>query len=422
QNKRAYCSSSSSSSNTTVTTDKTRHSVWMFGACDSSKLGMIGETDRVVPTRITHLPHRLRVIDGGSTWQTSFILTDDNHLFMWGTNSAGQMGLPANQVFRFPTESDMLKMVDIDKVGMGRSFTVILTKQGKMLSLGSNEFGQLGLGAGVRGSHTPRVIETLSQQSIVSIGAGFDHAIAVTKTGHAFGWGYNIEGQIGQKIVEYKRVQTADGESAENLDEMDRTMVADEEFNLPLLVPGLENIKIARVVCGYDCTFFISSRGNVYAVGNNETGTLGIGDDDNAGRVMKPTKVLMPDKERVKSMACGATHALFLSESGRVYSCGWGSEGRLGLGDNTINRYNPTQITFFQENNIKIVQVSAGGAHSLALTDDGKVYSWGCGDNGKLGHGNTAGENIPKLIESISNREVIFVAAGIDTSMLVVKE
>ncbi|EFA86155.1 regulator of chromosome condensation domain-containing protein [Heterostelium album PN500] len=404
--------------------DSVRHQLWMFGSCNDAKLGLATDHDKLLPTKVTHLPHRLRIKSAQSTWQTSCILTEDNQLFMWGTNSAGQMGLPQNQIFKFPTLSDMFKMIDIDQVHLGRSFTLILTsnkllnnsfnkseEQGKLLSVGSNDFGQLGLGEGMRGSSTPRVVEKLNNQELVSIGAGFDHSMAVTKSGHTFGWGYNVEGQIGQRIVEYKRVESA----GENVDSMENSMTPDAEYNIPTLVPEMESIKVAKVYCGYDCSFLVSARGNVYAMGNNETGTLGVG-DDKLGRVTKPTKVAMPEK--VKQLSCGATHTLFLAESGRVYSCGWGSEGRLGLGDNTTNRYVPTLIPFFHENGIRVTQVSAGGAHSMVLTDEGQVYTWGCGENGKLGHNSETNSNIPQLVKSLAKRNAILIAAGIDTSMV----
>eukprot|EP01133_Synstelium_polycarpum_P012792 gene12792-15011_t len=369
--KRGYATRSANAADEVSAT--TRHSLYVFGAAEHGKLGVIGDNDRMLPTRVTHMPHRVHIRDAGSSWQSSYVLTD-KQLLMWGTNKDGQMGLP-NQVFKFPTESDMFKTIDIDRVRMGRSFTMILTKQGAILTAGSNEFGQLGIGSDIKGSMTPRVVEGLRGHDIVSIGAGFDHSIAVTKSGHVFGWGYNVEGQIGQKVVEYSRVDVAnDGEVGDT-----STMIPDTEFPTPTLVPGLETVKIARVVCGYDSTFLISARGNVYAMGNNETGTLGLG-DETLGRVTTPAKVQVPEK--IKSLSCGATHALLLS----------------------------------------VAQVACGGSHSLALTTDGQVYSWGDGEAGKLGHGDEKSSNIPKLVEALDGLKVVHIAAGIDNSFIVVEE
>lgn len=62
--------------------------------------------------------------------------------------------------------------------------------------------------------------------------------------------------------------------------------------------------------------------------------------------------------------------------------------GCLGLG-NCDNVSIPRQIAQLTPVSVTTVAVHPGGRHALALTEEGKVYSWGCGDRGQLGHGNT---------------------------------
>ena len=71
--------------------------------------------------------------------------------------------------------------------------------------------------------------------------------------------------------------------------------------------------------------------------------------------------------------------------SGSVYVFGSGDCGQLGLGEDDIEVKKPTQIIYFEDK--KIVQVAAGGLHNLALSQDGRVYAWGCNDEKALGHG-----------------------------------
>lgn len=52
---------------------------------------------------------------------------------------------------------------------------------------------------------------------------------------------------------------------------------------------------------------------------------------------------------------------------------------------------------------IPMYQISCGHDHSVALSKDGRVYSWGAGEGGLLGHGDTESTHSPKMIESIKD-------------------
>lgn len=69
-----------------------------------------------------------------------------------------------------------------------------------------------------------------------------------------------------------------------------------------------------------------------------------------------------------------------------MYACGEGTNGRLGLG-HSHNVATPKPLVELSAYFIKKVAVHSGGRHSLALTMDGRIFSWGEGDDGKLGHG-----------------------------------
>lgn len=69
-----------------------------------------------------------------------------------------------------------------------------------------------------------------------------------------------------------------------------------------------------------------------------------------------------------------------------MYATGYGAGGRLGIsGTDSIST--PTLIESLQHVIIKKVAVNSGGKHCLALSSDGEVFSWGEGEDGKLGHG-----------------------------------
>uniref|UniRef100_A0A914BXP2 RCC1 domain-containing protein 1 n=1 Tax=Acrobeloides nanus TaxID=290746 RepID=A0A914BXP2_9BILA len=98
-----------------------------------------------------------------------------------------------------------------------------------------------------------------------------------------------------------------------------------------------------------------------------------------------------PDKDEIISMnilitkiAAGNDHILLLDEIGSVHAFGSGNHGELGCGSLEFEK-KPKTIEFFRENNIKVVDISAGSWHSAAVTNTGDCYTWGWNRNGALG-------------------------------------
>ncbi|XP_053679999.1 regulator of chromosome condensation [Anopheles nili] len=83
--------------------------------------------------------------------------------------------------------------------------------------------------------------------------------------------------------------------------------------------------------------------------------------------------------------------------SGNVLACGQGEMGQLGLGEDVMEKTRPAVVDGLAD----VVQISAGGMHNLCLTRHGKVYSFGCNDEGALGRDTSeeGSEFLPKPIE-----------------------
>lgn len=85
----------------------------------------------------------------------------------------------------------------------------------------------------------------------------------------------------------------------------------------------------------------------------------------------------------------GGSKTIFaVSSNGKAYACGESTNGRLGLGPVTGNIAVPRQIEGLTAVCVKKIAVHSGGRHAMALTTDGRVYSWGEGEDGQLGHNN----------------------------------
>jgi alpha-tubulin suppressor-like RCC1 family protein len=111
-------------------------------------------------------------------------------------------------------------------------------------------------------------------------------------------------------------------------------------------------------------------------------------------------------------ISAGDSHSL-MTTAGEVSSFGAGYMGRLGHGDSEGNEVLPRLVEALSH--VVVVQVAAGGYHSMALTRDGDVWTWGYGD--MLGHGNTDGQLVPKRVEGLTN--MTGIATGLSHNLVV---
>ena len=101
--------------------------------------------------------------------------------------------------------------------------------------------------------------------------------------------------------------------------------------------------------------------------------------------------------ERAVSVSAGNLHSLAITADGSVWSWGDGGSDRLGHGDQQ-DQLLPKKVEAFAGQHV--VAVSAGPYHSLAITADGDVFAWGAGESGCLGHGeDLSNQLLPKKIE-----------------------
>lgn len=94
--------------------------------------------------------------------------------------------------------------------------------------------------------------------------------------------------------------------------------------------------------------------------------------------------------------------------AGSVVVFGSGDCGQLGLGEDMVSCPRPRRHPFFEDK--RIVSVVAGGLHTLALSAEGRVYSWGCNDEKALGH--TAEEFTVSEVTGLGHERIIQVACG----------
>lgn len=144
----------------------------------------------------------------------------------------------------------------------------------------------------------------------------------------------------------------------------------------------------------------------VFTWGRGEDGQLGLGDTSDQD---EPTYVDALRGVGIRQIACGSGHTVVLTTDGEVFTWGRGDDGRLGHGDNGW-KYVPRIIQSLTGH--VVVQVTCGSYHTAAVTSNGDLYTWGGGMYGKLGHGNEAGCSTPKRVEGLRNISVSKIACG----------
>lgn len=95
---------------------------------------------------------------------------------------------------------------------------------------------------------------------------------------------------------------------------------------------------------------------------------------------------------------------------GSVYTFGTGDCEQLGHTDGEMTIFRPARIESLVEQGIYFVRVVAGGLHNLALTKDGRVWSWGCNDDCVLGR--DGDENTPLPVENLEGVHIVSISAG----------
>ncbi|XP_057694321.1 E3 ISG15--protein ligase HERC5-like isoform X2 [Corythoichthys intestinalis] len=158
-------------------------------------------------------------------------------------------------------------------------------------------------------------------------------------------------------------------------------------------------IPVIQVACGNSHCSALTKGGDVYSWGSNSHGQLGLGRQITLQYT--PHHVHALNGIPVTQISAGAAHVLFLTLSGLVYCCGANEHGQLGV--NRIDdkgRFNICVVPALRL--LSVSFIACGEAHTAVLTKEGKVYTFGEGAHGQLGHGSSANELMPKLVDGIT--------------------
>jgi alpha-tubulin suppressor-like RCC1 family protein len=192
-------------------------------------------------------------------------------------------------------------------------------------------------------------------RDVRSLGLGRGFSCALEASGRVRCWGVNDEGQLG------------DGASA------------------PSRVPREVAVGASALAVGARHTCMLAEGGALRCWGAN--GAREVSPVETEPRVRRPVHVKLPGP--VTAFAVGDAHTCAATTEPRSLTC-WGEAAKGRLGDHT------DELT---KNGVK--QLTAGAAHTCALTDGARVYCWGANDVGQLGDGTRVESARPVLVARV---------------------
>ncbi|KAK9152299.1 hypothetical protein Syun_010608 [Stephania yunnanensis] len=406
--------------------------VMSFGDGSHGALGLPSSsfglgTDAYEPTLVPALPPIITTIAAGH--YHSLAVTAEGHVWAWGRNREFQLGRsPSSNSGRSDSWNEPGKVQGLDQVrvsGVSASGVVsaAIGDDGSLWVWGKSKRGQLGLGRGVIESPLPSRVDSLAGEHIVKVSFGWGHALACTKDGKLFGWGYSADGRLGRIGGTASHYSTRDPSSS-SLDVAERAVLEQmEKENFmptvwePTLVQESHGFQVSDIACGHDHSLVLFSGGRLISGGSNQNGQLGRPQVTPPQCLVDMLQVEM--SARPLSISAGLGHSFATVKEAKatgenigIFS--WGSlPGKLCLHNDL-----PMQVKGLEGETP--LSVSGGRVHSIALTSQGRVWVWGCGNNGRLGLGSSADEPDPIVLEYLQEFEVLQTMCGYDHSLVLV--
>ena len=412
-----------------------RLNVFVFGEGSSGEIGL-GTAKNAIDVKRPRLNPNLaaekvgvvQVVAGG---MHCIALTYDGKILTWGVNDQGALGRDTtwegglrdvdasedsdsdddeddnglNPRESLPGEVDWSKVqlppgTQFTQVAAGDSCSFALTNDGKVYGWGtfrSND-GIFGFVEPNEVAYRPKLVPNL--KNITSITCGANHAFAITKDGAVFSWGSGQQSQLGRRVIE--RTKTSG--------------LVPREFGLPKGKKG-----IVSVHTGNDHAFAISKTGEVWAWGLNNFCETAIKDHagEDGGIIITPRVVAALKGKEIVSIKGGTHHSIAATKNGDCLVWGRLDGNQMGIPQSELEKLPEDALIRDESNKPRIVSipqkvnaikgavsyVTASSEHNIAITKEGKAWSWGFSGNYQTGQGTDDDIEVATMIDNTAVRE-----------------
>lgn len=246
----------------------------------------------------------------------------------------------------------------------------------------------------------PKALEAAVLLDVQNVACGSRHAALVTNQGEVYSWGEESGGRLGHGV--------------------------DADISHPKVIDALSGINIEFVACGEYHTCALSLSGELYTWGDgtHNSGLLGHGSEVSHWI----PKLVRGQLEglHVSFVSCGPSHTALVTSTGQLFTFGDGTFGALGHGDD-ICLNAPREVESLR--GMHTIKAACGVWHTAAIvqivvesTDSdsspsGKLFTWGDGDKGRLGHGDQKSRLLPACVVALAEPSFCQVACGKDITI-----
>jgi len=322
--------------------------LWAWGEGSLGQLGDGTATDKPTPVQVASDTAWVEVACG---FDHNLALKADGTLWVWGYGSSGALGTGASTNVLSPMQLGTDN--DWAQIEAGSKYSLAIKTDGSLWGWGVNYDGQLGFVPYSGSVYAPT--QAGIENNWAGITAGERHTLAVKTDGTLWAWGANTYSQLGDgtNITRTAPVQIG----------------TDQDWK--------------QISAGYYSSRALKYDGSLWIWGS---GDLAIGNNNIPTNLWSETDWLQ--------VVAGKSFTFVIKNNSTRWGWGFNSSGQLG--DGTITGYYDDLTQIDSENAWALI--NTGGYHSLALKDDGTVWSWGKNSSGQLGDGTTTDRYEPTQI------------------------
>ncbi|KAH7295948.1 hypothetical protein KP509_26G000900 [Ceratopteris richardii] len=312
----------------------------------------------------------------------SVVVTKSGSVFTFGSNSMGQLGHGSQEEEWRPRLLKSLQGIRVIQATAGVGRTMLVTELGQVYAFGKDTYSELEPGSpAAKAISTPRLVESLQGIFVVQTAIGNYFTAVLSREGRVYTISWGSDAKLGHGT--------------------------DHQDQKPHQLKGpLEHVPVVQIAAGYCYLLALAYQPSgmaVYSVGCGLGGKLGHGTrmDERYPRMIDHLHQL---NFKPIAVAAGAWHAAVVGQDGRVCTWGWGRYGCLGHGNEECEDL-PKVVAAL--GGVKAVHVATGDYTTFVVADSGDVYSFGCGE-ASLGHGKARHhENLlsPELVLPLKQRQ-----------------